>query len=71
MQSQRYFISELRTVAEACRNTTANDRPLETRMKQLNQLLRQIDTEIGRADQIYRTPPTSHPNAPNFRNIGK
>lgn len=71
VQSQRYFLSELRIVAEACRNATVNDQPLEARVKQLNQLLRQIDTEIGRADKIYRTPPTPHPNAPNFRNLSK
>lgn len=68
VQSQRFFLSELRIVAEACRNATVNDQPLEARVKQLNQLLRHIDAEIGRVDQIYRTPPTPHPNAPNFRN---
>jgi hypothetical protein len=71
VQSQRYFLSELRAVAEVCRNGTVNDRPLAARMQQLNQLLRQIDTELRRVDQIYRTPPTSHPNAPNFRNLRK
>jgi hypothetical protein len=71
VQSQRYFLAELRGVAEACRNATMNDQPLEARTKQLNWLLRQIDTEIGRINQIYRTPPTSHPNAPNFRNNRK
>jgi hemerythrin-like domain-containing protein len=68
VQSQRYFLSELRAVAEACRNATVNDQPLAARVTQLNQLLRHIDTELRRADQIYRTLPTSHPNAPNLRN---
>ena len=71
VQQQRYALAELRAVAERCRTSTENDRPLADRMKQLNQLLRQIDTEIGRADQIYRTPPTPHPNAPNLRNFSK
>ena len=71
VRSQRYFLSELRTVAEGCRTATVNDRPLAARMKLLNQLLRQIDTELRRADKIYCTPPTSHPNAPNFRNLSK
>ena len=71
VQSQRYFLSELRAVADACRNATANDQPLEARMKHLTQLLRHIDTELKRADKIYGTPPTSHPNAPNFRSLRK
>ena len=60
---------ELRAVADRCRAAAENDRPLEGRMKQLNQLLRQIDTELKRADRVYRTPPTPQPNAPNFRNL--
>ena len=71
MQSQRYFLSELRTVAEGCRTATVNDRPFEARVKLLNQLLRQIETELKRADKIYCTPPISDPNAPNFRNLRK
>jgi hypothetical protein len=71
VQSQRYFLSELRTAAESCRNTAVNDRPLEDRKKQLNQLLRQIDGALGHVDRIYRSPPTSHPNAPNFGKIYK
>jgi DNA-binding transcriptional MerR regulator len=70
VQTARYALVELRAVAEGCRAATENDRPLEARMKQLNQLLRQIDTELRRADQIYRALPTPHPNAPNFRNSG-
>jgi hypothetical protein len=68
VQQQRYALAELRTVAERCRTSTENDRPLADRMKQLNQLLREIDAELRRADKIYRSPPTPHPNAPNFRN---
>jgi hypothetical protein len=71
VQSQRYFLSELRAVAETCRNATLNDQPLAARVTRLKQLLRHIDTEVRRADQIYRTPPTSHPNAPDFRNRRK
>jgi hypothetical protein len=71
VQSQRYFLTELRAVAETCRNAAVNEQPLAARMKQLSQLLRQIDTELGRIDQIYRTRPKPHPNAPSFRNSGK
>jgi hypothetical protein len=59
----------LRAVVKRCRASTENGRPFADRMKQLNRLLRQIETEIKRADRIYRTPSTSHPNAPNFRNL--
>jgi hypothetical protein len=67
VQSQRYFLSELRALAEGCRIATENDRPLDARMRQISQLLRQIDAELRRSDRIYRDPPTSHPNAPKFR----
>jgi hypothetical protein len=36
VQSQRYFLSELRIVAEACRNATVNNRPLSDRVRELN-----------------------------------
>jgi len=67
VQSQRYFLSELRAVAEACHNCAENDRPTTQLMTNLNLLLRQIDTQVRRADRVYRTPPAPHPNAPGFR----
>lgn len=67
VQAQRYALSEIRIAAEACRNATESERTFEHRMRVLNQLVRQIDAELRRADKIYRAPPTPHPNAPNFR----
>lgn len=67
VQSQRYFLVELRAIAQACADATERDRPIEHRMRYLNHLLQQIDTELKRADKIYRSRPTPHPNAPSFR----
>jgi hypothetical protein len=64
VQAQRYARPEIRALAEQCRIAAENEQPLMPRLKQLNRLIRMIDTEISRADQIYRSPPVAHPNAP-------
>ena len=40
-------------------------------MSQLDLLLRQINTELKRADRVYSEPPAPHPNASNLRNLEK
>ncbi|WP_144153278.1 hypothetical protein [Paraburkholderia sp. BCC1885] len=71
VQAQRYFLSELRDVADVCRVATENERRLADRIHEMNNLLRQIDAQLKRVDKVYRSPPIPHPNAPNFRNRQK
>jgi hypothetical protein len=67
VQARRYALPEIRMLAEACRIAAENEQPLPDRVKKLNQLIREIDVQITRADKIYRSIPSAPPNAPGYR----
>ena len=69
IQNQRYFVADLSEIARRCRSLTEDDRPLVDRMAALNQLNRGIEAQQRRAGRVYGSPPTRHPNAPNFRKL--